>query len=406
MRRASRLMPFAIFAFALISGAARGAVELRQLNEFDLRGDYVELARHGVLAGDVALGNDLVKIAVFTSDRPERGVRSGQAIMLNSGMPVKDPIKMTPAPGGWQRPEVGRNDAVAVLRFVHDGGRWSAELVYQVRDGSPWVDVITTIRNTSSNQTLELPIVDELTALAQAKVTVGGDGMVKVTQPGDATITSILPVGGANPMPRRGEGGAWWVGYPSGDPDVSTIKMVGLKIFNRKSPEANRLRPFAAMKGWSKDLKDDENWHRVAPGEERSVKRRLVISANEEESKALTDFAKQEKGPSFRIVPSSPGEAKPDVASGRSGRKAIVGKLRGGDAPVATPASTVVVPTPHMATQVKNTRPAAVKSTSKKPTLTPTPDLPPLKSPRDATESPALPAPAIPDIVNLPPPVE
>lgn len=395
----------ALLAAVLGSLPAEAAVELRQLRDGDYQAELELASRQGAGDGDVLFGNDLIKGVVIAADRPEKGLLAGDLLLLPSGVDRPDAIvRFSPALAGWGKPEVGKNANVAVLRFHHAGGKWNAELTYQVRETTPFIEVSTTVRNTVSGQTLEVPIVDRIVHPSKNGTKREWGALVAASDDGKYQAALLPP---SNQIRARQTGKDLWIGYVANDPEPGMLKRVGLRLLRSKNPGIHTFQPVGPDRAWPRDLRVDDGWHRLSPGEERTIKRRLLSASSTEEMKTLVEFSKDDAAP-VAVA----GQA-PQPADKGEKKDKIVGtlRIRPADAPSepATPKTArfpKLPPATPASIKVEKKKEAAIKA------LDPTtdearsaPSLPPLKI-EGVDKQPPLPTPALPDIQSLPPPIE
>jgi hypothetical protein len=361
---------FAIVCF-VTAAPTWASVRMTQLSEADLQGIYSELSKSGVLPGDVLLENDMIRAVVFATPADSDSGRIGQCLMLPMDATASgEPVRFAPGPvGKWQDVEAGMVSSVAVVRMHRREERWNAELVIKLHDGSSWVDVSTVVRNTDQNEILEIPVVDEVFLPEGTKMETAGPRTAYFDQPKKNTTTAVLASTQSLNV-RETEGRRYSLGTISGDPQPRSFIMSGFGLFGRKKPEnRDRYQPVDASRDWHRSLRSNDDWHRLQPGEERSIDRKVISSVTITEAKTLAEAVADIKAPMVQLVPSTQRSA--SAATVTSSKK-IVGSLRG--------------------QTVSNPAPASEPE--------------PIDSSEEEYQPPAILAPSIQAIEDLPPPID
>lgn len=387
---ARMLLAISVAAITLMGAgaSARADVRIDQLTADAIQAEFPAAAQYGIVPGDVVLRNDVIRVVVATvTGEKDRG-RAAQCLIFPTDLASKAaPVRYIPGPAGaWRDVEAGKVASVAVLRFHRPEERWNAELVYKLHDGSSWLDVTTIVRNQDSKEILEIPVVDELSTISGAKLDNGDDRKVFVVQPeGNAAVGYLSLDRVLNA--RQTSGGHWSLGLVSGDEEDRSLLPVGLKFWGkRKREHLDTYNPVAAARTWHRSQRDDDDWHRLKPGEERAIDRRLIPGNDLTEAKTIAEAVASEKSPLVQLVPSGGPEG---AISGNSRPNSkIVGQLR----TAAKPASVLTA-----ASEPEPTMPATKPSNVQ---VHPESDAETLET------VPAILDPTIEAIEDLPPPID
>lgn len=323
-------------SLAMIGSVAFADVTMRQITDADLNSEHQIAKSFGARAGDVLLRNDMIRVIVFTSPTSASPDRTGQCLVLPLDAGSKaQPVRFRPAPAGeWGDVEAGLVSSVAVVRFHRKDAKWNAELVYKLHESDSWIDVSTTLRNQESAQVLELPVVDELHLPANAKLDESRARILFVSQPDAKDTLAVISLDREWNV-RADSRQLWALGSVSGDPEPPGFIATNLKLWNRKKQEnLPRYNPVASARWWHRSLRNNEDWHRIAPGTERTIDRRLVTSMGMEETKIIAEAIADQKSPLVQLVPSGTDFAPASGRSASGGR--IVGQLRNPNPPTGT----------------------------------------------------------------------
>lgn len=326
-------------------------VEMVRLDPTNLSRYAGQTQSLGVVPGDVALSNPFMKVVLkATVDNSADSV--GKAIVWH-GLP-NHAVQLRPGAGiPWNSAEAGNNGRVAVVRYQHVAGDWQAELIYKLFDNSPWLDVTLTLTNKNASEILEIPAVYQMAVTSKAAVA-EQDGQVWIDHKENGPAVSFFPQSGKfslQQQPRE----FWWVQPISGDPEPNVLKR-----FSRNLPLVRRLtsgqpnRPIDPSKDWPRQTRDRSDWFRIEPGQQRTLRWKLVIGADEEHTRSLVRFSQSGKEPQIQLVPANTGElprtmpaAVPSPALPVVTSRRIVGRLRAetdpADVQVAPPQGTPAI---------------------------------------------------------------
>jgi hypothetical protein len=385
-----RLTVIVVSLLGFRSAPSWAGAELLQLSADSLPREVPHWRELGVQPGDVLLRNELVSAVIFTAERADKSPTIGRCL-LTPAAGAASGIVMHPGPVElWGKAEAATTAQIAAVRFRHQTERFVAELVYTVRDGQPWLEVSTTLRNLDRELILEIPMVDEV--YVDGKVDRDGRHAWYVVPKGTGAV-AIVPVQfalGAYDGPK----GLWHVGVIADDPEPSFVKRASARIFHLNRPTS--FTPVSVNRGWDRDLRDKEHWHRIAPGQERTATRRLVSAASLEDARTLVQFATESPRGGLQAVPTTSGLPVPERRI--TTRSSSTAKPAAANAnPPAKPQATV------------SRRPANRPANERRPSSTPPGSAPsrPRELPNldNGDPLPSLPA-RIKEIDRLPPPVD
>ena len=362
------LLSAALLISAALTSDAAAAVELEQLSQTQLATELPHWQSLGIVPGDVIMRNDQVSVVISTVACEKIPSRLGRCLVLNPELGPQLLPTVVPGPQThWQKIEIGKNERVAILRLSHQDEQWSVELSYRIRAQTSWIQITTIIRNRQSERTLELPVADALIGGPQVRQQQSS----VATWLGDRAAAALVPVGAAVSVePFEGQGAA--VVFASGDPSVSLFKRVGRRVFGSSG---GSYLPDLLLPGVDDAAEDRGDWFRIAPGTERTIVRRLVLTSDPARIEHLVGLANQR---SATTLTGNSQSGFPTVATEDTPiwPRKIVGHLRGSSAGPTTTLETGENPKPTA---------LAEQATVPEPALLPTTLL---------------------DITNLPPPTE
>ncbi|MGL5097936.1 MAG: hypothetical protein ACRDD1_20285, partial [Planctomycetia bacterium] len=209
----------------------------------------------------------------------------------------------------WRNAEAGTADGVAVLRFRHDDDAWQAEVVYIIREAAPWIELSTIIRNRSQQRTLEVPLVDLITG-RDLKITREKRGELVASQGADGPTVIALPIK-ATGVVDEVDDGRWALQWQANDPEPSMAQRVGGRLMRFGQSSTHSPIPASRVDG---AFRDRDHWHRLAPGAERTVQRRLLWAADPAAAVSMVEYASRESAPPVQVVgQGKPGAAKPGL---------------------------------------------------------------------------------------------
>jgi hypothetical protein len=360
------------------------------------------LSGHRVEPGDVLLANGSFQVIVFAQPRKGDQGRVGRVLFLSptgaaetfvfEGGPIND----------WERGELGRGDQLAVVRFQRQSTDWSAELVVQMPDRTSWVEVTTTIRN-SGQTTLEIPVVDVVRGPADAKLADDRKGLVAIGKVDAPTLALLRLNGGVTPtQSARGE---WLLGHPSSDPRGNAVSRIGKRLFRMGKNET--AAPIEAGDSWTGDLKDRKNWHRIPPGQTRTIHRRLVFGATGASVRPTLAVAGKTPPAPLHFVPAGQGDRSKGSLADRA-RSFVRRPPAQASQPPATPAPTAKPTAPPSMTIVAKPTPNAPLNMEPVPVgrvASPPPNSETIKA-KPVDDLPKVINDAIDQVGDLPPPIK
>lgn len=346
IRRAQVLLA----ALFLAAAPASAGVDLVQIDADNAALYLDRQARKTVRAGDVLISNGIVQAAILTTSTPSDPTRAGRCVLLHGPVSALQTtsIAVEPIQGvGWEAPQAGMKNGLAVVRFHRESQNARAELTYRLSAFSASLEISTRIINNDSQRTLEIPVVDGVFA-APAKASAQEGGTVLAE---DAGLAAAYFAAGATAEALEGRS-QWNLGWISGDPLPGAFRRVSTRILTLGRGGEQYFNPVQPDSGWNRRLRDRETWFRLPPGTQRTLERHLVVAAAKEEALQLAGVIQSGRRVEIQpsaSVPSSPGGGRTPtpartVSNSNNSSTRIVGKLRGQTPPPAPLPSAVLEP--------------------------------------------------------------
>ena len=325
-----------VLSIGSIGVKASAEVTLLQLDAARLSARFPNHRDFGINAGDVLLSNDRIAVVVRTAedsspdkkDDGRRSTRIGGCILLDAvdgiarSIDAREVVTVLPGPTGiWRKAEAARATHAVVLRFRRREQDWEAELSYRLERNSDSIAIVTTIRNRHDSRTLQAPIVD---AWLANDARVQGEGTTVRLDRERAGTSLTLRTGRETVAVRERDDHEWLLGFVSGDPRRSLLTRVTKRIgrFGR----GRSFEPLNADADHDRALQDRDDWFRIAPGKERTVRRTLTFGVAGWKADPLAEIRTEDDSPTSASARSKRSSA---TTFGGAGAR-IIGRLRSG----------------------------------------------------------------------------
>lgn len=325
---------------------APSSVRLIRLNADNIATHLDPSARETIVAGDVLMIADGLKVGILVAAGSTEPARQGRCILLEGpdSQLTLSAVQVQPVEGiGWEQAEAGVTADLAVVRFRRGNDKHSATLTYRLASSVPWLEIATEISNSDSDRVLELPIVDAIRVESEAKVEDVEGALIVASNAAGGPHFAYLATG-QEAIAVEGEG-QWHLGLVSGDPLNGILKRAGHRILSFGRAEQS-FRPIEVSRDWRRSLRDRESWFRLSPGSQRVLERRLAVAGTRENLVQLAANLRQGTPSSLAPSASTPHEivvtappsnpsiqASPTSYPKHSASK-IVGRLRSNEPPV------------------------------------------------------------------------